>query len=365
MGSVLGFEQRLNSFLASRKGQNSIAFLFLLFFFIFNAFSVQGKDRTYDEPRHYQYGMNILNGNSARFDDSKMPISAWNALPAKIVDKFHFPDGLLKAYLQKLITARLMTTLFSMAVAFVVFHWSRQLYGFVPALFSIGLYIFDPNIIAHSQLVTTDVYATGMILFSAYWLWKFANSRRWRDGIWLAVMLGMAQLAKYTAISLYPLFALTLLVYDWPAIRTAFEISGWRAVGRVVSQYLKYAVVVIVISLVIINVGFLFSRTFTHIRDYQFRSDLFKSFQSKVTFIVPVPYPYLEGLDWIIQREQTNTGFGRVYLLGETRFGQGFPGYYFVASLLKVPIATQIVLLVAFAVYSFDREGRKYFFCNE
>ena len=27
------------------------------------------------------------------------------------------------------------------------------------------LYIFDPNIIAHSQLVTNDIYVTGMIFF--------------------------------------------------------------------------------------------------------------------------------------------------------------------------------------------------------
>jgi hypothetical protein len=247
----------------------------------------------------------------------------------------------------------------------MVFHWSRELYGWVPALFSLGLYILDPNIIAHSQLVTTDIYVTGMVLFSTFRLWKFANSRRWQDGLWCSVMLGLAQLTKYTAVSLYGLFAIALLVFDLPSLKRGFETNGWKGIGSSTGQYAKYALVVIALSMVILNAGFLFNRTFTSFGDYSFRSALFKSIQSKISLLVPVPYPYLEGLDWIIQREQTNTGFGRIYLLGETRFGEGFPGYYFIATLLKVPIATQVILFAAFAVYLADRERRGRFLHNE
>ena len=355
--------ERLNSYPLSRRGQNSSALLVVLFFFLFNLLSVQGHDWTYDEPEHYQYGMNILNGDSTRFDDSKMPVSAWNALPARIADLL--PDGPLQAFLEKLSLARLMTTLFSVVTAFVVFYWARELYGWIAAFFSLGLYVLDPNIIAHSQLVTTDMYVTGMVLLSSYWLWRFANSRTWRNGLWLAVILGLAQLTKYTAISLYGLFAIALLVYDWPSLKKTLETGLWGGITGVVWQYAKYALVAVAVGILTINVGFLFQRTLTSFHDYSFRSDLFRSMQSKISFTVPVPYPYLEGLDWVIQRERTNTGFGRVYLLGETRFAKGFPGYYFIASLLKVPIATQIVLLFAFAAYLIDRQRWGKFLRNE
>lgn len=357
--------ERLNSYLTASKGQNSIVLLFLLFFFVFNALSVQGRAATMDEYKHFEYGRNILNGDSTRFDDSKMPFSAWNALPAKIAEIVPFPDGLLKSYLPKLITARLMTTLFSLFVAYMVFYWSRELHGFVPALISLGLYVLDPNIIAHSQLVTTDIYAAGMVLFSSYWLWKFANTRKWLDGLFLAFTLGMAQLAKYTAFSLYPLFAIALLVYDWPHVREAYKRSDWQEIKFVLLQYVKYVFVAAIVSIIIINIGFLFNRTFTPFRDYSFRSDLFNSIRSKISFVAPVPYPYLEGLDWIIQRERNNEGFGYIYLLGEIHIKEGFSGYYFVASLLKVPIATQIILLSAFVVYFFDKSRRKNFLNNE
>jgi hypothetical protein len=362
MVNAVTFRERLNSYLAVRAGQNSVVLLVLLFFLIFNVLSVQGKARTYDEPKHYRYGVNILNGNSTRFDDSKMPFSAWNALPAKIAEMVPFLDGL---YLSRFITARLMTTLFSLLVAYVVFSWARELSGFVPALISLGLYVLDPNIIAHSQLVTTDIYAAGMVLFSAYWLWKFANTRKWSHGLFLAFMLGMAQLAKYTAISLYPLFAVALLVYDWRYPGEAYKRDARPGLKSALWQYAKYILVAASVGIFIINVGFLFNRTFIPLRDYSFRSDLFEAIQSKLSFVVPVPYPYLEGLDWIVQREGTNEGFGHIYLLGETRYNKGFPGYYFVAFLLKVPIATQIILLAALVVYLFDRSRGKSFVRNE
>jgi hypothetical protein len=362
MVAAINFRERLNLHLKSRAGQSSIVLLVLIFFFVFNVLSVQGKARTYDERKHFRYGVDILNGNSTRFDDSKMPFSAWNALPARIAEIIPFLDRL---YLSRLITARLMTTLFSLLVAYVVFSWSRELYGFVPALISLGLYVLDPNIIAHSQLVTTDIYAAGMVLFSSYWLWKFANTRTWQNGLFLALTLGVAQLAKYTSISLYPLFVVALLVYDWRHSGGVEKSrNGWQ-LKSVLLQYTKYILVAAIVGILIINVGFLFNRTFTSLRDYYFRSDLFESVQSEISLVVPVPYPYLEGLDWIVQRERTNQGFGHIYLLGETRYGKGFAGYYFVAFLLKVPIATQIILLTAFVLYLLDRSRRENFISNE
>ena len=111
--------------------------------------------------------------------------------------------------------ARFVTILFSALLALLVFHWSRSLYGFAGGLATLVLYVFDPNIIAHSQLVTTDIYVTGMITFSCYWLWKYANSGRFRDGLICALVLGFSQLAKYTALVLVPLFLIMLVAHDW------------------------------------------------------------------------------------------------------------------------------------------------------
>lgn len=46
---------------------------------------MQRKGITTDEPARYAYGRQILNGDSKWLDDSKMPLSALNALPALLV----------------------------------------------------------------------------------------------------------------------------------------------------------------------------------------------------------------------------------------------------------------------------------------
>jgi hypothetical protein len=90
-------------------------------------------------------------------------------------------------------------------------------------------------------------------------------------------------------------------------------------------------------------------------------SRLFQTIQSRFVVLksvpVPVPYPYLQGLDSLIQTDTTGMRYGNIYLLGQLHLdGSGFKGYYFIASLLKTPIATQLILLASFLVY-FSKKG--------
>ena len=82
---------------------------------------------TCDEPRHFQYGQNILNLDSTRFDDSKMPVSALNALPGAVAR--HLATGPLATALARLEAGRYVTVAASLLVALCVFAWARRLYG--------------------------------------------------------------------------------------------------------------------------------------------------------------------------------------------------------------------------------------------
>lgn len=352
--------------------QNSIMLLLLIFFIALGVLSVIGKTLTADEDRHYLYGENILQGNSTRFDDSKMPFSALNALPKSVAGLL--PEGPLTNILGKFITARIITLLFSALVGFLVFYWSRSMYGFMPGLFSLVLYILDPNIIAHSQLVTTDLYAAGTITFAFYTLWRFARQRDLKNGLICAVALGLSLIAKYTSIVLFPLFCLTIFLYDLPALVQSYRLKTWVTLRTHLLNYLVYGVVASVISITVINFAFLFNRTFTPLGDYKFKSSFFESFQAQSSLLralpVPTPYPYLQGLDWVMHRERTGNGYPSLYLLGEIHEAQGFKlegfkGYYFVASLLKVPIATQVILWTALLVFIFHKGRQKQFLQNE
>jgi 4-amino-4-deoxy-L-arabinose transferase-like glycosyltransferase len=349
--------------LSVTRGQNRLAWLLIFVFIVFVSLTAQQKTLMADEAKHFRYGMNILNGDSTRFDDSKMPVSALNALPAKLAS--FLPEGKLRASIEKIFVARFVTILFSALIAFGVFFWSRKLYGAAPAFASLILYLLDPNIIAHSIFVATDVFVTGMILFSTCCLWKFANDKSGRNFILFALALGLSQLAKYTAVSLYPLLFLALFFHDLPQLRKQTRSENVNYLKR----FFLWLLLAFAIGLVIINIGFLFNRTFTPFGAYQFRSETFQSLQAALPILrnvpVPAPYPYLEGFDWILQREATGQGYGNLYLLGVVHPVKGFAGYYFIASLLKVPIATQIVILASLVVYFGDKNRRRNLLTHE
>lgn len=341
--------------------QNLVIIVMLAIFFLMNLFSARHNSITYDEDAHYRYGMQILTLDSDRFDASKMPFSAFNALPGKLATLL--PAGSLRMVLGEVTTGRAATLLFSMLLAFFTFRWSKALYGFVPALFTLLLYTFEPNIIAHSQLVTTDLYATGMITLSTYTLWRFSLKRDWKHAGLFAITLGLSQLGKYTSVFLYPLLGTMLLLRDVPALFRFISSKDTKGLWAYLRRMVQYGVFVGAVSILIINAGFLFNGSFTPLGDYEFKSAQFQSIQSKLSYLsrlpVPLPYPYLEGLDSVLQIERSGKGYGRIYLLGELS-EDGFKGYYLYAFLYKVPIAIQLAVLLSAAVYAARRKRRRF-----
>lgn len=345
-----------------KVGFQRIAVVILLsLFFLMTRISAQHLTLTYDESFHYQYGLQILNLNSDRFDDSKMPFSVLNALPGKLASYLSF--GELRSRMENITTGRIGTMLFSVFTAFVIFLWSKKLYSFLPTLLPLLLYTWDPNIIAHSQLVTTDIYAVGMMTVSIFVLWRFSDNRDWKHAFLLATVLGLSQLAKYTSIFLYPISAVMIILRDSPGLLHMITTRDLRSLWKYIKQMLLYGFLVIIMGLLIINTGFVFNRTGTLLSKYKFRSNDFQLIQHAVLSIadipLPTPYPFLQGLDDVRSRERSGRGFGRIYLLGELRI-DGFTGYYFFAYLFKTPIASQLIFLLAIGVYIRRRNFRQF-----
>jgi hypothetical protein len=175
-----------------------------------NIMSIRDKSLTYDEPVHLRYGLRVLEGNSDRFIDGTMPVSALNAIPRALAGNAWFRS--LGKPLADARNGRLMTVMFSVVVAVYVFRWTRDLYGFKAGILSLALYALSPNIIAHSRLITTDIYGAGMALIALYYFWRFVNRRGWGSSVASALTLGLCQLAKYVCVFLYPAYLIIVLV---------------------------------------------------------------------------------------------------------------------------------------------------------
>lgn len=308
---------------------------------------------TYDEPDHYRYGAQILALDATRFDDSKMPFSALNALAVDIA-RYLFPEWVENAWQPERI-GRVATIIIGVLLGLLVFHWSQEWYGIPAGIFSLFLFVFEPNILAHAHLITTDIYATFTIALSLYCFWKFTTKLNFKWGLLSAIALGTAQLAKYTGVYLYPILSIVALVRFAPDFYKAARNHNVKAILPGFYKAGLYLTLHIVISLILINVGFLFDRTFQPLSSFSFQSELFQTYQDRLSKFadppVPFPYPYLQGLDWVWFRERSGEQFGRIYLLGQLREGRGFAGYYFIAFILKTPLATQTFLVIALFTY--------------
>jgi hypothetical protein len=323
----------------------------LLAHLVLAAASTRGQSLTYDEPNHLRYGEQILAGNSDRFDDSKMPFSALNAGVVRLARGF-FPS-LFQGTWQPERIGRLATILFSTLFASVILTWATAWYGRAAGLAALFLYALEPNILAHAGLITTDIYAAGMIALSILSFRWFLSHPTLPRAAGLGLVLGLGQLAKYTSVFVYPILLL-LGAIDLSRGPVRFSLARLRAWAFLLAMFLF-------VNLLVVNAGFLFNRTLTPLGQYRFRSDLFRNLQSALPGLkslpVPLPYPYLEGLDWVRQRDQSGEGYGSRYLFGEAREDRGFAGYYVFAYLLKAPLPE--ILALAAALIGFAR-GRQW-----
>jgi hypothetical protein len=252
---------------------------------------------------------------------------------------------------------RYATIILSLLLALYVFKWSYELYGRNGALLSLSLYAFDPNLLAHGQLVTADLPAALMTTMALYHFWHFLKLGGKARALWSSLTLGLSQLAKYSCIYLYPIFLLIAALY-WrvaPAAETAT--TTWH--HRLIWVLRRWSIVIAffaVVSVVAINLGFGFDGTGTPLSRYSLKDPFFKQLQ--VTPIIgkiplPLPVPYIQGLDLVKFEERMGEGWRNIYMAGKVRVNRndgtlrGFPGYYFYAAFFKVPIAKQIIFLVA------------------
>jgi hypothetical protein len=134
-----------------------------------------------------------------------------------------------------------------------------------------------------------------------------------------------------------------------------------------IGRMLLWGMYALGISILIINAGFLFNRPMRQLGEIHFRSDVFLGLQTRLVALkdvpVPLPHPYLRGLDLVRYRERSGRGWAKVYLLG--RFSkEGIKGYYLVASAFKMPISEQVLFLLAIVAY-LRRQKHEQFLQNE
>lgn len=109
--------------------------------------------------------------------------------------------------------ARLPIILITLLLGFAIFRWTRELAGTIAGLFALLLYAADPNVLGHDHLVTTDIGIAAFVFFSVYFFVRFLKDPSAKNTLLSGVFLGLANLAKFSAVTLFPLFGLIVILY--------------------------------------------------------------------------------------------------------------------------------------------------------
>ncbi len=161
--------------------------------------------------------------------------------------------------------ARLMMPLFSLIGGLAVFAWSSRKYGVLGGLLSLTLWTFCPNVLAHARLVTSDLGSTALGVAATYAFWRYLQLPSWRKASAAGVLLGLAQLTKFTMIVLYAVWPFLWLVHLALAVPT----TRWRSN---VVKAVGHAVLILAASVVTIDCGYFFEGVGIPLGKFEFAS---------------------------------------------------------------------------------------------
>lgn len=252
------------------------------------------------------------------------------------------------------------------------FLWSRELWSSnLAGLISLTLWCFDPNILAHGELITPDCAATSFGLGAGYMFWRWLRQPSWGRAMGAGLLLGIAELTKMTWILLFGLWPLlwcfwessgnykSLNVSDSPKADQPSIINDQPArlhSHRSLLTRLSQLTTILLIGLYVLNLGYGLDGTFTQLQEFTFVSSALSGnenpgtpgnrFADSVLAELPIPLPkqYILGID--LQKKDFEDYGQPSYLCGVWKDG-GWWYYYIYGLTVKTPHGTQFLLAMA------------------
>lgn len=138
---------------------------------------------------------------------------------------------------------RMAAGLLAVALSLVVFFAAREWFGTAAALIALVLVVFDPNILAHSALVTTDVGVTLFFLASIYTFYRYVKKPTIARLLIAAVVAGLLLATKHSGILFAPMLVV-LIAYE---ILTAAKGTRGRVALRLTGAFAAIVILGVIV----------------------------------------------------------------------------------------------------------------------
>ena len=228
-------------------------------------FSVQHLSQTYDESVHIYSGWRIWHRDFGVNPEDPPLVKAISALPLLWMNlkeppipatgntkPTDFSSGVKFLYGNDadsiLFRSRMTASAWTIMLAVVVFSCAREMFGSAVALVSLMLFVFEPNILAHGALVTTDMGETLFFFTSVYMFWRFIKQPTVVRLLAASCSVVFALTAKHSGLLVLPtigVLAILELVYR----RKTFPVSHefWKP-PRIISHLMRLGISLAVVT---------------------------------------------------------------------------------------------------------------------
>lgn len=253
--------------------------------------------------------------------------------------------------------AKLPMLLFFIISAWIIFIWTKKLFGDKAALLAIFLFSFTPTIIAHSRLVTTDIALLAGIMVSLYFFERYLENQTTKNFWFAAIAFGFSLLTKFSAFLLIPLIVLLAMVW---AYANHQKLSGiirmaWKAV----------LIIVIGFAFIIGPVYQLHLLGYSREKQKADATVVLSTYGNR-TFVDPVIWasdksvlrPFAQYGLGVLMIFQRNVGGNQTYFLGNL-YQKAVKSYFPVVYALKEPIPFLILFVmsvIGFFMYARSKE---------
>jgi Dolichyl-phosphate-mannose-protein mannosyltransferase len=255
-----------------------------------------------------------------------------------------------------MIPARLSAALMSLLLAALVFLATRKMFGKREAVVALAILAFEPNLIAHGALVTTDMALTATAFGAVFALYCYTNNPTWTRFLVVGLAFGMMLTAKHSAVIfvgiLFVIFLADAFLYRRP------EISLPKVIVRRVAAFAGFFLIGFVLLWAFY--GFRYyalpnaSENLVSVEDYiktNGRPEMIESTTAKIVITANklrvFPESYILGLADIVAAGSRNvTIFDKDYPTGQWfYFPVGFAVKSSIALLLLLPLGLVFTFL--------------------
>lgn len=153
--------------------------------------------------------------------------AAWNGSNVWLVgDNLFYQEGNNTDFL--LLCSRALMALTGTALGLLIFAWSRRLWGDAGGLFSLALFTFSPNFLAHAPLATSDVTMAFALLAATGAWWRQSFDFRGRTLALSLAATALAAVSKFSFVLLIPICGLLAIIRLASVAPLEFNLRGRR-----------------------------------------------------------------------------------------------------------------------------------------